>query len=161
MRYKEGYWMHLVSLSVLQQLLCRTLKFMDCTCPVIQYIAVQRSDDLRAKFMAVVPVHDPSMLIWVDGSGCDRRHCLRKRVYSMRGMTPRDHRLLVQGTRYSAVPVVSLEGINDVCIIEGTVNGDKFEQFIKSCLIPILQSFNWVNSHSVVIMDNVSIHQVV
>ena len=107
---------------------------MDCTRPVIQYIAVQCSDDLRAKFMAVVPVYDPSMLIWVDGSGCDRRHCLRKRTYSMRGMTPRDHRLLVQGTRYSAIPVVSLEGINDVCIIEGAVNGNKFEQFIKSCL---------------------------
>ena len=75
----------------------------------------------------------------------------------MRGMTPRDHRLLVRGTRYSAIPVVSLEGINDVCIIEGTVNGDKFEQFIRSCLIPILQP---VNSHSVVILVNASIHHV-
>ena len=45
-------------------------------------------------------------------------------------------------------------------IIEGTVNGEKFEQYIRSCLIPILQPFNWVNSHSVVILDNVSIHHV-
>ena len=58
--------------------ICRTLKFMDCTHQVIQHIAVQRSDDLRAKFMAEVAVYDPSMLIWVDESGCDRRHCLRK-----------------------------------------------------------------------------------
>ena len=54
--------------------LCRTLKFMGCTQQVIQHIAVQRSDDLRAKFMAEVAVYDPSVLIWVDESGCDRRH---------------------------------------------------------------------------------------
>ena len=140
--------------------ICRTLKFMGCTRQVIQHIAVQCSDDLRAKFMAEVAVYDPSMLIWVDESGCDRRHCLRKRAYSIRGMTPRDQRLLVRGTHYSAIPVVSLEGISDVCIIEGTVNGEKFEQFIRSCLIPILQPFNWINPHSVVIMDNASIHHV-
>ena len=74
---------------------------------------------------------------------------MRKRVYSIRGMTPRDQRLLVWGTHYSAIPVVSLEGINDVCIIEGTVNGEKFEQFIRSCLIPILQPLDWINPHSV------------
>lgn len=72
----------------------------------------------------------------------------------------RPYRLLVRGTRYSAIPVVSLVGINGVCNIEGTVNGEKFEQFIRSCLIPILQPFNWVNSYSVVIMDNVSIPRV-
>ena len=54
--------------------LCRTLKFMGCTQQVIQHIAVQRSDDLRAKFMAEVAVYDPSVLIWVDESRCDRRH---------------------------------------------------------------------------------------
>ena len=126
----------------------RTLKFMGCTQQVIQHIAVQRSDDLRAKFMAEVAVYDPSVLIWVDESRCDRRHS-RKWAYSIRGMTPWDQRLLVRGTRYSAIPVVLLEGINDVCIIEWTVNGEKFEQFIRSCLIPILQPFNWINPHSV------------
>ena len=85
---------------------------MDCTRQVIQYVTVQHSDDLRAKFMAEVAVYDPSMLTWVDESECDRRHCLRKRAYSMRGInTLRPS--IVQGTRYSAIPVVSLEGIND------------------------------------------------
>ena len=89
--------------------------------------------------MAEVAVYDPSVLIWVDESGCDRRQCLRKQAYSIRGMTSRDQGLLVRGTCYSAIPVVSLEGINDVYIIERIVNGEKFEQFIRSCLIPVLQ----------------------
>ena len=50
--------------------ICRTLKFMGCTRQVIQHIAVQRSDELRAKFMADVSVYDPSMLICTDESGC-------------------------------------------------------------------------------------------
>ena len=46
---------------------------------VIQHIALQYRDDLRAKFMAKVSVYyDPStcMLIWVDKSGCDRRNAV-------------------------------------------------------------------------------------
>ena len=77
---------------------------MGCTRQVVQHIAVQRSDELRAKFISEVSVYDPTMLIWLDESGCDRRSCVRKRAYGLRGMTSRDHRLLVRGNtlfRYS------------------------------------------------------------
>ena len=53
-----------------------------------------------------------------------------------------------------------MDGIHDVYITEGTVNGEKFADFVKSCLLPVLQPFNYCNSHSVVIMDNASIHHV-
>lgn len=85
---------------------------------------------------------------------------MRKRAYSLRGITPRDHRLLIRGTRYSAIPVMSSEGIHDVCLVQGTVNGETFEEFVRSHLMPILQPFNWVNPFSVVITDNTSIHRV-
>ena len=123
-------------------------------------IALQRSDVKGARFMAQVSAYDPSMLIWIDETGCDQRNTLRKRGYSIRGITPEDHRLLVRGVRYSAVPVMSLDGIHDLCIFEGNVNGVRFEKFVRSCLLPVLQPFNWVNKHSVVILDNASIHHV-
>ena len=53
-----------------------------------------------------------------------------------------------------------MDGIHDVYITEGTVNGEKFADFVKSCLLPVLKPFNYSNSHSVVIMDNASIHHV-
>lgn len=140
--------------------ICRLLRFMGCTRQVIKHIAVQRSDELRAKFMADVSVYDPSMLIWVDESGCDRRNCMRKWGYSVRGLPPQDHRLLVRGTRYSAIPVVTVEGIHDVYLMEGNVNGERFEEFITNCLSPVLQPFNWINPCSVVILDNAAIHHV-
>ena len=141
-------------------IICRALKFMGCTRQDIQHIAVQRSDELRAKFMADVSVYDPSMLIWIAESGCDRRNCVRKWGYSVRGLPPRDHRLLVRGTRYSTIPVMTVEGIDDVYLMEGNVNGERFEEFIQNCLAPFLQPFNWINPCSVVILDSAAIHHV-
>ena len=151
----EKFGVH-ISLSTI----CRTLKYIGCTRQVIQRIALQRSDERRAKFMAEVSMYDPRMLLWIDESGCDRRNCLRKRAYSPRGITPRHHCLMMRGTRYSAIPIMSVEGIHDVSLFEGNVNGARFEHFLRNSLLPILQPFNYVNKHSVVIMDNASIHHI-
>lgn len=140
--------------------ICRTLKFMGCSRQRIQYIALQRSDECRARFMAEIAMYDPSMLVWIDETGCDRRNSLRRYGYSIRGMPPRDHRLLIRKTRYSAIPVMSLQGVHDVQVVEGTVNGDKFEQFIENTVLPIINPFDGSNPLSVVIMDNCSIHHI-
>ena len=140
--------------------ICRTLKFMGCTRQVIRHVAMQRSDSLRAKFMAKISMYDPSMLVWTDESGCDRRNSTRKFGYSFRGIPPVDHRILVRGVRYSALPVISLEGIHDVYLLEGTVNGERFEKFLRDCLLQVVMPFNGSNPRSIVVMDNASIHHV-
>ena len=140
--------------------ICRTLRYMGCSRQRIQRIALQRSDECRARFMADISMYDPSMLVWIDETGCDRRNSLRRYGYSVRGRPPRDYKLLVRGTRYSAIPVLSLQGIHDVQLFEGTVNGDKFADFIEQSVVPVLQPFNGSNPLSVVIMDNCSIHHV-
>lgn len=85
---------------------------------------------------------------------------MQKWGYSLRGMLPRDYRLLVQGKRYSAIPVISVEGVHDVYLAEGTMDVDRFQDFIERILLPILQPFNWINPLSVVIMENAAIHRV-
>lgn len=147
-------------LDVSTSTICRTLRFMGCSRQRIQRIALQRSDECRARFMAEISMYDPEMLVWIDETGCDRRNSLRRYGYSIRGMPPRDYKLLVRGTRYSAIPVLSLQGIHDVQVIEGTVNGEKIADFIEKSVVPILQPFNGSNPLSVVIMDNCSIHHV-
>ena len=89
--------------------ICRTLQSMGCTRQVMQRVAIQRSDTLRARFMADISIYDPRMLVWLDETGCDRRNTLRKYGYSLRGIPVSDHRLLVRGKRYSAIPVISLD----------------------------------------------------
>ena len=57
-----------VSLSTI----CKTLQLMGCSRRVIRHVALQRSDQLRASFMAEMSAYDPGMFIWIDESGCDR-----------------------------------------------------------------------------------------
>ena len=86
--------------------------------------------------MAEIAMYDIFMLVWIDETKCNRRNSLRRYGHSIRGMPPRDHRLLIRKTRYSAIPVMFLQGLHDVQVVEGTVNGDKFEQFIENT-VPI------------------------
>ena len=143
-----------VSLSTI----CKTLKFMGCSRQKMYHINLQQSDEMRAKFMSEVSIYDPTMLVWIDESGCDRRNSTRQYAYSVRGMPLCDHCIMIRGTRYSAIPIMSLEGIHDVYIAENTVNGFTFESFVRDYLVPILHPFNYVNPLSVVIMDNAAIH---
>ena len=66
------------------------------------------------------------MLIFLDETGSDRRNILRKYGYSMRGKTPQNHTLLARGEHLSAVALMSVCGILDVNIVNGTTNGDTF-----------------------------------
>ena len=48
--------------------------------------------------------------------------------------------------------------IHDVCIAEGTMNGERFTKFVRNVLLPHLNPFDSVNPRFVVIMDNATIH---
>ena len=140
--------------------ICRTLKVMGCSQQKIQYIVLQRSEECRARYMAEISIYDPAMFVWIDETGCDRRNSRRRYGYSVRDIPPRDHRLLICGVRYSGITVMSMEGIHEVQLVEGSVNGDKFEEFVTETLMPILNPFDGTNPRSIVIMDNCSVHHV-
>ena len=68
------------------------------------------------------------------------------------------HVLRVSGSRINGIGLLSTEGIEDVYLTEGIVNEEVFERFVRTSLMPILKPFNGTNSHSVVVLDNASIH---
>ena len=133
--------------------ICRTLKNMGCSRRVIRHIALQRSDELRAEFMAEMSLYDADMLIWIDESGCDRRNSARKYAYTIEEY-PVDHS---KGTSLPAAAAATVHG-HDVMLVEGNVNGDVFAKFVETSLVPILQPFG--NPNSIIVMDNASIHHV-
>ena len=98
------------------------------------------------------------MLVWLDETGSDRRNSIRKYGYGLRGMTPVEHHLKVWGTRLSCIGIWSMRGMEDVYVHEGTVNGNVFEDFVETILLPVLQPFDGTNPRSVVVLDNASIH---
>ena len=148
-----GTWVH-------QSTICRTIKQQGFTRKRVQYVALQQSEVKRVEFMAEVSAFDPNMLIWIDETGSDRRNEIRKYGYSLRGTPACTCQLRVGGKRLSAIPVMTTNGLEDVFITTGSVDGNKFEHFVCQYVLPILLPFDGYNPCSVVVMDNASIHHV-
>lgn len=108
--------------------------------------------------MTEVLQYPREFIVWVDETGSDRRDQIRKFGYSLRGLAPVYTRLLVRGTRVSSVVAMSSQGIIAIDMTTGTMNGDKFFDFIRGQLIPCMQPFPAQNS--ILVMDNCSIHHV-
>ena len=146
-----GVWVH-------SSTICRTIKEQGFTRKKVCRIATQQSEQLRIQFMAEISMYNPDMLVWIDETGSARRNSIRQYGYSLRGMPARVHQLQVGGRRLSAIPVLTTSGIEDVYVTSDSVDGTKFEEFLFQCLLPIILPFNGINHHSVIVMDNASIH---
>ena len=166
---KPGILLHEIQNQLLEVLLlevnistiCRFLHESGFTRQKLRYVALQRDDYLRQKFICDnMSIYDPHMLIFLDETGADRRNLLRKYGYSIRGKPAQKHTLLVRGERVSGIAMISTSGLLDVSVVKGTVDGDKFYDFVLKHLLPQLMPFDGVNAHSVVALDNCSIHHV-
>lgn len=135
---------------------CRLLQKHGYTRKKIRQVAKQRCEELRGIFMARVFHFPREFLVWCDETGSDRRDEIRKFGYSLRGLTPIYHRHLVRGQRISSVVAMSSHGVLAYDFTTGTMNGDKFFDFVRGKLIPCMQPFP--GPHSILIMDNCSIH---
>ena len=89
-------------------------------------------------------VYSPDMMVFVDETGSDKRNYFRKYVYSISGKPATNKSPLFLGERVSAKTG------------RETTNGDTFYDFGQTHLIPHLLTFT--NQHSVVVLDNCSIH---
>ena len=140
--------------------ICRTVHRLGMTRQRIKDISLRQSEAKRAEFQAEISVIDTSMLLWIDETGFDGRNTIRKYGYGIRGQPPQDWALALRGKRYSAIGVLSTEGVQDVYLTDDSLDGDKFTHFLRHNLLPILMPFDGQNRNSVVIMDNASIHHV-
>ena len=94
----------------------------------------QPSEEARLQFMAEITAYDPSMFIWLDETGCDKRNAVRLYGYALRGLTPRCFTFKSGGKRYTSIAAMSVDGIEDAYITEGNVDGEKFLEYVRSLL---------------------------
>lgn len=138
--------------------ICRFLHSCGFSRTKIRTVALQRSEELRARYAVEVALYSPRMFVFVDETGSDRRNAMRKFGYSLRGKRCVAKMLLARGERVSAIAGLTLDGILDYRFVYGTSNGDIFQDFVERDLLPHLMPFDGVNNNSIVIMDNASIH---
>ena len=145
-----------VSLSTL----CKFLSKSGFTHKRLRTVALHQDKALREQFSSEVSVYDTDMFVFVDEAGSDQRNKLRRYGYSIRGIPVKTQKFLVRGERISAIACMSSAGLMDVKTLHGTANGEVFYSFVQTHLLPHLMPYNGTNPHSVVVLDNCSIHHV-
>ena len=156
-RLKVSSMQELTGVDISPMSICRFLRVVGFTCQKMKYAALQRDKHLHSKFITDVFMYSLDMLIFLDESGCDKQNSLRKYGYGLHG---KSHKFLVRGERISITAFMSMAGILDCHITHGTMNGSTFYNFIEKVLLPHLMPFDGKNPHSVVILDNCSIHHI-
>ena len=68
--------------------------------------------------------------------------------------------VMSRGERISAIAAMDCTGIIELKLIKGTVDSHIFFDYIRGDMLLQLQPFDGTNPHSVVILDNCSIHHV-
>ena len=126
----------------------------------MQLVALQRDEELRVIFKSDVSLYESHFMIFIDETGCDRRHSLLKYGYGVQGKPVKCQKLLVRGKYISVIAAMTMHGILDLKVVRETVTGDIFIEFIESQLLPNLMAFDGHNSNSVVVLDNCSVHHV-
>ena len=137
---------------------CKVLHRNGFTRKKLVKVATQRSTEHRGAFMANILQYPRDFLVWVDETGSDRRDQLRKFGYALRGLPPVCKRLHARGTRISAIVGMSSDGVEAYELSIGSTDSDKFIDFIRGSLNPIMQPFP--DKNSILIMDNSFIHHV-
>ena len=151
---------YLTGSSLSPSTICKVLHDQGFSRKKMQLIARQRDVALRAIYAAEMSVYDADMFVFLDETGSDRRNVLRKYGYSWRGKRGVSHKLLVRGEHLNTIACISMEGVLECTTVNFSVDGDVFYNFVHSKLLPLLMPFNGRNPHSVVVLDNASIHHV-
>ena len=165
---RPGIYLHEIASAILEQTgadislacICRFMKKMRFSRQRLKITARQRDNFLRSSYVLEVSIYHEDMFIFLDETGSDKRASIRKYGYSLRGRPLTCEKLLVRGKRVSAIAIMSTVGILDCKTVIGSVDGSIFYNFVQTNLLPHLLPFNGSNPHSIVVMDNCSIHHV-
>lgn len=80
---------------------------------------------------------------------------MRTHGYNLKGRQAKIHRrYLPWSPRITAIPVICTEGLLDVGIYRGHVDGEIFLAFVNDILAPCLLPFDGFNPRSIVILGN-------
>ena len=74
----------------------RTLRRLGLTRKRLRRICMRQNDIRRREFMEEMSYIDPSMILWLDETGSDKRNARRTHGYHIRGLTPQVFNLAIR-----------------------------------------------------------------
>ena len=117
--------------------LTRTLWRIHFTNKDVSSRAYEHNEQLRAIFMNNIAdiVSNSDMLMFGDEASKDERTSVRRRGWSECGSRCVQRKCFVRGRRFSILPILTLDGIVTYDIIEGSVTGKRFLQFLRELMV--------------------------
>ena len=149
--------------EVSQATVWRTLRRFGFSHKKLHRSASQRDEECRDVFRLETieaGIYTPDMFVFLDEVRFDLRNCQRRYGYALQGTPASEVTALRRGRRISAIAAMSINGVLDVNLCTHGVDGKTFLMFLRKTLLPHLMLFNGINSHSIVVMDNASIHHI-
>jgi len=106
------------------------------TWKIMRRAALERDDALRAAWLEDTLLrYTADEMVFLDESSKDRHTIFRKYGRSPQGTRPVIQRLQDRGTRYSILPAITVDGYVAVRVVEGSVDGTEFFDFVLNDLV--------------------------
>ncbi|KAL5534821.1 hypothetical protein ACEPAG_1285 [Sanghuangporus baumii] len=120
--------------------------------------AAERDEVARAQFRQYAQDNwVANQLVFVDETSKDDRTIYRHYGRSILGKAAEFSAPFVRGQCYSMIAALTVDGYMNTRVVEGSVDGDEFQDFIANDVLPRMNS--WPGDNSVLILDNCAIHK--
>lgn len=97
--------------------------------------ALERSDMLRARWLGEIGQYRAEQFVFIDEAGVDDHTAVRKVGWAGLGQACVCRVAFLRGQKFSILPALGINGIIALDIFEGSVNGERFVEFIRDHLV--------------------------
>src|SRR6202040_863239 len=115
--------------------LSRAIRRLAMTHKRISKTAAERNELLRATWQAEYGDIPAEYFVWLDESSVDDRTNQRNHGWAQLGRACVRRATFIRGQRYSVLPALTADGFIALDIFEGSVNKDRFLQFLNNDLV--------------------------
>ena len=115
--------------------LSRAIRRLAMTHKRISKTATERNELLRATWQAEYGDIPAEYFVWLDESSVDDRTNQRNQGWANLGRACVRRATFIRGQRYSVLPALTADGFIALDIFEGSVNKDRFLQFLNDNLV--------------------------
>jgi transposase len=107
------------------------LKDLGLTYKRLKRVAAERDDGYRSDWLHnIMTNYTANQLVFLDESSKDDRTILRRYGQAPSGQAPVDNVSLNRGIRYSILPALTINGYMAVRVVEGSIEGAEFYDFV-------------------------------
>jgi transposase len=111
---------------------------LNLTRKIMRRAALERDDALRAAWLEdTILRYTADEIVFLDESSKDGHTAFRKYGRAPRGERPVIQESLDRGTRYSILPAITVNGYIAVRVVEGSVDGAEFFDFVINDLVSV------------------------